>query len=884
MPIHEFLKSNKTTTKATATHYGLGNEMGKYEIHDLEELYNLLQDNYAKGGNTISLTEVQEDISKIVIDLDFKTKERPEGNTIYDVDGLKEFCEIYADVISYEFKIKRDDDRLNCYIDVKKDVIEENGFYKNGLHIHFPYVACHHSIKSIMRKKVIDVVNEKCIFEPYNLSNKVEDVIDNAIIKSNGWFPYNCGKPNDRVYQTKYIYTCDDVFKEYDEDHNLGLFYSQRINNNDNMIIDKRTIKEVIEKQANIKSLTPVKANAVKIQKLLNILEPSRCEDYYEWLTIAMALKSSGLDEARDLFIEYSQQSKKFTESKDMKTYDDLDINVNNGITLGTIYYYAKEDNPTEFKKITSYEFNIELFAEQIEYGFTQNDMARIFIKFYKDDFIITDSTLYSWDGFIWEQEDKEQSLLKHTIQNKFSNRCGYVFKNIIDYFKDEFEKTGLPHYKELIKMYKQHLTHLKSVLNNESSLKGVANSVNRSIINDDIIFNDHPYIFCFKNKYIDLRKEPDNNEIEGKKDLFISQSCGYEYDPNIINKDDFEKFYKGDDVEGNEAQQELFNILKQILPNVEQRNMALKISATSMMGQTLEKFTLYTGGGRNGKGVLNELLQATLGNYAYNGNSELLLSSIPKGGCPELANMDNKRFICFTEPDENRKICFSTIKTLTGGAKLSARALFSNKTDVRICATIILECNEKPLLDCKANKAVSERLIEVPFTSTFTNKEAFPDREDVFQASAYFKTNEFRNKVKSSLFSLLTYYFYKYHHKDAEQVVIPQSIQDITQEYIESANDMNEYFKELDITITNDTTDTITIKKMFADYKASELYYNTDKKDKKKQIEKWFRGEVMRNPRLGNYYKERIQCNKKNIRNCLVGVIINNNEFGESE
>ena len=70
----------------------------------------------------------------------------------------------------------------------------------------------------------------------------------------------------------------------------------------------------------------------------------------------------------------------------------------------------------------------------------------------------------------------------------------------------------------------------------------------------------------------------------------------------------------------------------------------------------------------------------------------------------------------------------------------------------------------------------------------------------------------------------------------------------------------------------------------MFGDYKASELYYNTDKKDKKKQIEKWFRGEVMRNPRLGNYYKERIQCNKKNIRNCLVGIIINNNEFGESE
>ena len=128
------------------------------------------------------------------------------------------------------------------------------------------------------------------------------------------------------------------------------------------------------------------------------------------------------------------------------------------------------------------------------------------------------------------------------------------------------------------------------------------------------------------------------------------------------------------------------------------------------LSGIRLEKFILANGCGRNGKGLINELFQETLGtDYFYKLPVDVLQSKVDlsKGANPQVANMDNARFILSSEPEENDKLRINMIKDLTGGKEVNARLLFKNKCRVRMVQVLALEFNEKPKLSGTMNPAV---------------------------------------------------------------------------------------------------------------------------------------------------------------------------------
>ena len=56
--------------------------------------------------------------------------------------------------------------------------------------------------------------------------------------------------------------------------------------------------------------------------------------------------------------------------------------------------------------------------------------------------------------------------------------------------------------------------------------------------------------------------------------------------------------------------------VMEQIFPDVEVRKLMLFILSTGLSGRPVEKFFVFNGGGRNGKGVLNEFMKSILGQY----------------------------------------------------------------------------------------------------------------------------------------------------------------------------------------------------------------------------------------------------------------------------
>jgi hypothetical protein len=63
---------------------------------------------------------------------------------------------------------------------------------------------------------------------------------------------------------------------------------------------------------------------------------------------------------------------------------------------------------------------------------------------------------------------------------------------------------------------------------------KKVLDEIKLHIVNNEIQFDEHPYLFSFNNKLFDLKQ---NKFIEPRADYYISQTTGYDYLDNYNDK-----------------------------------------------------------------------------------------------------------------------------------------------------------------------------------------------------------------------------------------------------------------------------------------------------------------------------------------------------------
>ena len=82
------------------------------------------------------------------------------------------------------------------------------------------------------------------------------------------------------------------------------------------------------------------------MRSLLELLNEERWDVYSQWMQLKFALKTSGGDTYRDLFIEQSRKSPKFEQSEVKRKWDEVqDTNGRAPVTIGTIIHCAKVDN-----------------------------------------------------------------------------------------------------------------------------------------------------------------------------------------------------------------------------------------------------------------------------------------------------------------------------------------------------------------------------------------------------------------------------------------------------------------------------------------------------------------------------------------------------------
>ena len=464
---------------------------------------------------------------------------------------------------------------------------------------------------------------------------------------------------------------------------------------------------------------------------------------------------------------------------------------------------------------------------------FTSGMIADYFKYLYGDYFVCVNEKLYSFNGVYWEEEDKKYSNLV-----KFFDKTFYA--DLIEYANRKLETfTSLLPNDEDPERLKNNIAKVNEFLTHVNTLR--KNHVRKSYIeeiviwltNNSIKFNSNIYLFAFKNKVFDLKI---GDFVEPRPEFYMTQTANYDYMESSP-----------------EAIQELDRFIDSIFPNPEVKEDYLTILATGLSGIHIENCIVATGSGRNGKGVINSLMMKTVGDYGYVMPSHALLYEIKDGPNPEMANLHNKRFVLSTEPEKGRKINCSAMKKLTGDDTLPVRGLYSSNTETYLKGTMVIEANQKPLLD-EVNPAVTMRIRIDVFESTFYTLAEYEELDPEAQKIAvlgdpYYKTEAFQIKNRCVLFDLLRPYFAAFQENMYRLKPMPKVCALECRDYLAVSDDIYSWFTEyFERTETIEESEAILLTEVYDMFKGSSYFLNMNKADKRKFNRKYFCEEVEKN------------------------------------
>jgi len=549
------------------------------------------------------------------------------------------------------------------------------------------------------------------------------------------------------------------------------------------------------------------------------------------WFQIAGVLKSNNYD--KKIFIKYSKVND--IQNKASETWDGIQKTTMSIFTLQSI---AKQVNFTGYKEWL-HKYEVNLYSPL----FTSGLIADYFKLLYNDKFLAVDDKVYMFNGVYWETLDKKNTELTNFIDKIF-------IKNLLEYASEQLSKftsqlTGDKDLDIIIEATIKKITELLYNINklrSVSSRKPIIEDIISFITNNNIEFNANPYLFAFKNCVFDLKL---NKFVTPEPNFYITKTSGYSYDNTYSTN----------------YNKTLEDLVDTIFPDPEVKEYYLSILSTGLCGLQIENCFIATGTGGNGKSLINSLMMKTAGEYAYKLPSDVLLSAIKVGPNPEVANMNNIRFILTQEPNNKKKICCSTLKEITGDKTLNVRELYSSKCSIKLTNTTLIEANEIPAVD-EVNDAVSRRIRTIPFLSRYVEQSVYDSLEDktnVFVANSYYKTDEFQDNYKQALFNLLIVRFKKFIDNKHSLPTQPKSCLEKCSAFLGTCDDIYSWFESYyEKTETIESSEAISLADIYSSFSGSDFFNNLSKVDKRKYNKKYFLSKIEENIFLRKYIKLR--------------------------
>lgn len=794
----QFLQHHKIKKGDQFTHTTLGNFPGAYNIplNEYDKFIDLYYTHVFEKKLPSHITEKHQDgYSPILIDLDLRFKGILQDR-VYNQQFIEEFLKIYISELNKLVSIN--DEKLKAFVMEKPTInpVKEKNITKDGVHIVFPYCVLESSVQHVARYNTIK--NKDCIalFKSLNVSNSVSDIFDKCVISTNNWFMYGSSKPKSTKYLLTSILGFDknlcihkiDI-KEYNDKQLISLMSIRNKEGEKQLLTEeeKGPIMEQLEQISKIeKTKTPRKKKILKsknnvkntvddnefkiVANLVDILSSNRVESYDDWIRLGWCLHNIDY-RLIDKWVDISKKSPKYVDGECQREWDLMD---NEGLGMGSLCKWAKEDNILKYNEIMKDNLH-KVMLDSL--NATHHDIAKVVYKMFKYEFVCASAKKGVWYHFKnhrWNELD-DAIELKQKISKDVVNEY-YKLNSVLSNKASELDSSSYE--KEII------LARCKQIMQIITKLK--TNSFKKSVISEcSELFHVHKFeekldtkvnLIGFTNGVYDLEYAEFR---DGIPEDYISFSTHIDYVPLDVESEDVE---------------DVLNVISQILPIKSVRNYVLRLLSSFLSGKTgHEKFHIWTGCGGNGKSKLIELFRLGFGDYCTTLPITIITEKRARaeGANPALAKTKGKRFACLQEPENDEKINVGLMKELTGGDTIEARGLYKDPIEFKPQFKLVLTCNDLPTVNAN-DRGTWRRIRLVEFISKFVEEPSQNPKDYEFLID-----EELDDKLQmwcETFMSILIEEHKSYRHEGIKE---PDAVKLSTKQYQNESDEFTQFINE---------------------------------------------------------------------------------------
>jgi hypothetical protein len=334
----------------------------------------------------LGIVERPKDIMPLLVDLDFRQNV---STRLYNFDQIGKSIKRYDAIV--RSLVKTEHEPLYFVLEKPSPRKHKIGL-KDGVHIVCPSVVTRPQVQLLIRKMMLD--NWDGMFEGCDFTNTKEDIYDESVLGTNGWFMYGSKKPDEEHPWTlsKVLnVTCDDDIAEVAlnfSNNELVDMLSIRNKHVDNDILDyqKEVVKSFINEINIKKHVTETILNASEnvsqnvhedyeyAKLLFGVLSPQRANNFSSWIRVGWCGRNIDYRLLTE-WIEFSKKSPKFVEGECEHLWNKMSYNPN-GLKMGTLHKWAKEDGPQRYNEIVQTELRDLILNAR---SGTEWDVAKVF-------------------------------------------------------------------------------------------------------------------------------------------------------------------------------------------------------------------------------------------------------------------------------------------------------------------------------------------------------------------------------------------------------------------------------------------------------------------------------------------------------------------------
>ena len=765
LTLEEFLD----TYKSNNTYNLLGLKGGKWFIPkcNYKVFYNLLAKAIQTNKRKLYYVEYPlKGSNKVIIDVDF---DQTTSKRLYTKDTIYNLLKLY------ETEIQKHTKKEVVFIVSERDnPYKKSDGYKDGFHAITPHIRFPTLILQEIRTNVLEKVND--LFENNKIINSKENIIDKAIICSNGWQPIGCYKPTKKPYEISYIYENGELNKPENKikDEDLGDFlYNMSIWNNE-IDIEPEINKE--ELKLGRKQVTYNEKEIIEKLEKIGLTDIKLKEDCY------------GTYE-----VQYNHSSPCPVSS--VEDHDNIACQIQEDKCRNLYLYCYSEKCKGQFLKLES-KFD-KILSDLYTYGCQHQIIAEFIELLFPNKFKSNGKFFYysNKNSGIWQVDE---------MGNKLFKSFKYLDRKIESIMEYNEEKDSEKDESKANKYKNEKLIQVLSKIRDNNFQKNVISQLKNIYYEKDIDtkFDEvNLYLIAFSDGVYDFKT---NTFRKALPEEYVFRNTGYSY-PKNSNK---------------EVREQIFIFLNSCFSDIETRDYLLKVFASTLIGhRRYEQLYFLTGRGRNGKGTLFNFMENVFGEYIKTIDSSFFTTT-PKtstSATPEIADKNGVRILWSSEPEDNQKFQVNKLKLISGGDKIQVRKLYCNPFEYRPQFSVFIQANDLPELS-NIGDAISDRLRIITFPYRFVSNPTneYERKGDPKIKEEYIKSNEWRDEMM-----LILIEYYNKYIKDDNSMSIPMSkyIEETSKEYISDNDPIKEWLNK-NYTITNNEDDRIIIQDLYFQFK----------------------------------------------------------------